>query len=315
LERSYSTPPSTKAAATPWIAPPVEAEPRSCCSRSLLKLLSGIMQKHVGELRAVAKGRLQIVRASDDLYPAVIEDRDPVAELLRLFEVVGRYEYRLSPLSHDLIFYEIPQALGGSRIEASRRLVHEEDRGIVEEAPGDGHPLLHPGRIVEEPLVGGEFQVDDPEKLVDHTPRVVRVEVVKGGEELEILPSREPPVEAPLIGGDETNRLSDPSALFDHVETVDAGFAPRREDQGAEDLYQRRLPGPVGPEDAEDLSLSDRKVDAVHRGYPFKRGPPAKIVDNPPRHHERLRQLARLNRILPDDPASIKLPLQDTATP
>ncbi len=100
--------------------------------------------------------------------------------------------------------------------------------------------------------------IDDPEEFVDHISSVVGEEVVEGGEELEVLPPGEPPVEGPLVGGDEAYRLPNPSALLLDVESVYSGFAPSREDQGAEDLDQRRLPGAVRAEDPEDLSFSDQ---------------------------------------------------------
>jgi hypothetical protein len=43
---------------------------------------------------------------------------------------------------------------------------------------------------------------------------------------------------------------------------VDLGRAPRRADEAAGDLDQRRLPGAVGPEQADELAVSDIEVDA-----------------------------------------------------
>ena len=48
-----------------------------------------------------------------------------IAELLSLFQVVGRYKDSLSPLLDDLLFYKISEALGSARIEAPGRLVHK----------------------------------------------------------------------------------------------------------------------------------------------------------------------------------------------
>ena len=75
---------------------------------------------------------------------AVVDDGDPIAELVGLFHVVRREHDGLAlrvELAHD-----VPQREAALRVEARGRLVEEEHIGIVEDRPGDHQPLGHAAR-------------------------------------------------------------------------------------------------------------------------------------------------------------------------
>ncbi len=72
---------------------------------------------------------------------AVVHDRDAVTELVRLLHVVSCQHDRLTLLVQ--IAEDLPQREAALRVEPSRRLVHEEDGGAMEDRPCDHEPLRH----------------------------------------------------------------------------------------------------------------------------------------------------------------------------
>ena len=62
----------------------------------------------------------------------MVHDRHPAAELVRLFHVVGGEDDRLA-LGVQLA-QDVPQHEAALRVEARRRLVHEQHGGFVEDA-------------------------------------------------------------------------------------------------------------------------------------------------------------------------------------
>ena len=102
----------------------------------------------VGADRALELGRACRGRA----MPAVVDDREPVAELVGLLHVVRGEEDRLAvgvELAEDL-----PQRDAALRVEAGGRLVEEQDRRAVHDRPGHHEPLRHAARQREHRRVG-----------------------------------------------------------------------------------------------------------------------------------------------------------------
>ena len=88
-------------------------------------------------------------------------------------------------------------------------------------------------------------------------------QIVKGGEELEILSAGKPPVKASLIRGDKTEGRSGLLALLYHVVTIDVGISLGGQDEGAQNLYQSGLTGTVGPQETQYLAFANLYVHAV----------------------------------------------------
>ncbi len=105
---------------------------------------------------------------ADQLDAALVEERDPVAQLLGLGHHVRRDEHGPAAV-RDALAHEAPEIEGGQRIEAACRLVEEKDLGVADQAAGDGRTLLHPGREVVHRHVGGVLQADEANQLV-HSP-------------------------------------------------------------------------------------------------------------------------------------------------
>ncbi len=89
------------------------------------------------------------------------EDRDAVAERLGLAQVVRGEQDRLACHGASARSAMNSRSVDRGRgVEAARRLVHEQDRRIVQQRPRDRHALLHPRGVVGKRPVGGLGQVD-----------------------------------------------------------------------------------------------------------------------------------------------------------
>src|SRR5262249_13457001 len=66
--------------------------------------------------------------------------------------------------------------------------------------------------------------------------------------------------------GQVANALAGLDRVPEDVLAVDGGFARRRGQVAGEDVHGRRLPGPVGAEEADDLGLVDVKADVPDGG-------------------------------------------------
>ena len=96
---------------------------------------------------------LQLGRRADGQDPAVVDDRDAVAQLVGLGHVVGGQEDR--PAGHGGLPGEdqLTDGAGGGHVQAERRLVEEEDPRVVEQAASEVHLLALAGRERADPLL------------------------------------------------------------------------------------------------------------------------------------------------------------------
>src|SRR5919201_4823269 len=76
-------------------------------------------------------------------YAASVDDRDPLAELVRLHHVVRRQDYRAAfVLSHPALDL-LADVAGRAHVQRHRRLVQEEDPGLAHQASDQVHLLPH----------------------------------------------------------------------------------------------------------------------------------------------------------------------------
>src|SRR5882724_4150530 len=199
--------------------------------------------------------------AREDL-PA-LDEGDLVAELVRLAHVVGRQhdgDPLLAPEPGDVR----ADAHRHVRVEAERRLVEEEELGVVHERLRERDPLLEPGRqiAVRNPAVWPELAyLDEP---VDARPERAAAQAV------------EPPVEGDDLADPQAPEERRPAAR--HVEpasqqgrVADDVVAEHRDgaaigrEQGGENREQRRLAGAIRAEEAEDRATLHRQRDPAQR--------------------------------------------------
>ena len=95
---------------------------------------------------------------------AAVHDDEPVAELLGLVHVVGGQHQRDALLLEPV--QPVPQHVAGLRVEAGRRLVEQQQLGLVDQRPGDREPPLHAARQRLDPLVGPVAELHELEQLV-----------------------------------------------------------------------------------------------------------------------------------------------------
>jgi hypothetical protein len=196
---------------------------------------------------------------------AAVDDRDAVAQLVRLGHVMsGQQHGAAGPLSHPL-GNERPQPARGVDVHAEGRLVQEQHLRVAHEPAGEVHPLALPGRQPVDARAGELLEVGDVDQSLDSLARLAGPHAVELGEHPQALADREDAVAAALAAGDQIDAAADLGRLRDDVVARDSRLAPRREQQRGEDLDARRLAGAVGAQQAEDLTPLDPEVDTGER--------------------------------------------------
>lgn len=96
---------------------------------------------------------------------AVVDDHDPVAKCVRLFQVMSRHEDRGPPFSQTSdVFPKVGSVLG---VQARARLVQKKDLRLVDNPQGQVQsPALAAG-VGLGPSVGNACDIDDRKHLFD----------------------------------------------------------------------------------------------------------------------------------------------------
>ena len=105
--------------------------------------------------------------------PGLVHDDQPVAQLLGLVHVVGRQDERHAALLQSI--EPIPEQVARLRVEARRRLVEQQERGLVDQRAGDGQASLHPARQRLDLVVRALGQLGELEQLVGARPTSARL--------------------------------------------------------------------------------------------------------------------------------------------
>ncbi len=205
---------------------------------------------------------LEVLGRVDREQLAVVDDREPVAELVGLLHVVRGEQDRLAvgvELAEDL-----PERDAALRVEAGGRLVEEEDRGSVHDRPRHHQPLRHAAREREHI---GAAAVGEPE-LVEQA----------GGLGLRRLRAHpeEPAVEVEvLVDARASGRACSSAARRRSAASPRSGARPRRRrrrsrrpDVGITRVVSmpggRGLARTVRTEQTEDLARVHLEVEGVH---------------------------------------------------
>ena len=190
--------------------------------------------------------------------PTVLDERQSIAQRFSLRHRVGGEDDRAPELSDHDLSDEATESQRRDRIERAGRLVHEHDRGLVEQASRDRQGLALAGRQHPEWSIDVLGHAQTRGEAVDGDRRGSPVEVAQCREELEVLAARQAPIEGPLIAVDEAHPAADRERVAGDVDAVDAGSSRCGQQQGRQHPHERRLAGPVLPEQAEHLPLWDR---------------------------------------------------------
>ncbi len=192
----------------------------------------------------------------------MVHDGDPVAEIVRLFHVVGRQDDRHPALFIEL-FDIIPNKAPGLGVEAEGGLVQKKDLRPMDQSPGDLQPPLHPPGIFLDENRGFLCQVDQLQDQIDPSSPLLPLDVVHHRMKIEVLFSGELAVKGGLLE-DDADAFPDAVPALGHVETGDLSESRRRFEKGGQHVDRGRLAGAVRPEKPEQLTLWDGKGDMVH---------------------------------------------------
>ena len=94
---------------------------------------------------------------------AVVDDHDPVGQLVGLLQVLGGEQHR-GALGHQLPD-DLPQVDPRPRVQAGGRLVQEQDRGPADQAGAQVQPAAHAPRVGLHGAVGGVGQAEALEQI------------------------------------------------------------------------------------------------------------------------------------------------------
>ena len=124
----------------------------SCTSPATrVRRAAGRVEEHVVERRlaveagALAQVGLELRGRALAHDPPVVDDRQPVAELVGLLEVLrGEEDRRAARVDAAQL---VPDRQPARRVQAGGRLVEEQDVGLVHERRGEVEPALHAARV------------------------------------------------------------------------------------------------------------------------------------------------------------------------
>ena len=196
--------------------------------------------------------------------PARGEDADPVAHRLDLREQVARQEDRQAVVTAERL-EQLEDLLDADRVDRGRRLVEDEDVGVLDERIGNPEPLAHAARVRPDLVVAAIHQADLAEDLVDCLLRGLAVQPVEVRGVTQVRATRHVVVEPDGVG-----QVADPAFDFARVarrvEPDDTGLTLGRFGQPEEHQDRGRLAGAVLPEQPEDFAAAHLEVEAVDRG-------------------------------------------------
>ncbi len=195
--------------------------------------------------------------------PRLVHDHEPVAQLLRLVHVVGRQDERHAALLESV--EAIPEQVARLRVEAGRRLVEEQQLGLVDERAGDRQAALHPARHVLDLVARPLRELGEVEQLVGAAGAFRAAEAEVPAVDHEVLADRELVVERVLLGHDAEARPDLRTVPFG-VQAQDGQRAVADRRDARDHPHRGGLAGAVGAQEAERFAGRDVEVDGVHGG-------------------------------------------------
>ena len=174
--------------------------------------------------------------------PAHLEHGDEVAHSDRLVDVVGHEEHRLGELALEAQQLLL-EPLANERIDRPERLVHEQDRRVRRERPGDADSLALAARqLRREPrAVRGRVETDEREQLLGACPPPSLGPAEQARHGRDVLEHGLVREQAGLL-----DHVADAAAQLDRVARLDVhaveqDLAARRLDEPVDHLERRRL--------------------------------------------------------------------------
>ena len=152
------------------------------------------------------------------------------------------------------------------RVEAVDGLVEDQDRRVGQQRQGDAETLAHPGRIAPGRTLADRRQVDQSERGGDPGTRASVRPAPRGGQDAQVLGSREVRVE-------DRGRDHRPDPLPGDPAQADRFAGDRHRpgvgpDEADQDAQGRRLAGAIRAEQTTHLAFLDHEVEPIEGGNP-----------------------------------------------
>ncbi len=190
----------------------------------------------------------------------MVQERDPLAKGLRFLKVVRRENDGVA-LRVEFA-HEVPEAVPQLHVHARRRLVQDDDRGLVHERLADQDSPLHAARKSRHFFVRLVRQAELFQQFVN--PRVIFQEAVVPALLAQDLPHGEEGIEGDFLRHDADRGLRQ-ARLGEDVVPEHRDRARVRHDDAGEDADQGAFPSAVGAQQAEDLAFGDVKGNVGER--------------------------------------------------
>jgi hypothetical protein len=182
---------------------------------------------------------------------AVVDDGDPVGELVGLLQVLGGQQHGGAGV-HQLADQR-PQVPAAGRVQPGSGLVQEQHLRAADQAGGQVEPSAHAARVGLDLPVGGLSQADARQQLAGAAAGLAARQAVEAADQLDVFPAGEVIVDRGVLA-------SQPDAgphllgMLADIDAGDAGAAGVGWEQGGQDADQGCLAGPVGAEQAVDTA-------------------------------------------------------------
>jgi hypothetical protein len=158
---------------------------------------------------------------------------------------------------------DAPDRLGRHRVDALERLVKEQHFGVVQQRGREADLLAHAGRVVDDQLVLGAGQVEHVQQLrgpLVHLGPGQSAQPARVGEQ---LPPRQPLEQPQPLGqhpdpGLHLDRIA-PHVVPDHLDRPLV-----RPEQPGDHGERGGLPGPVRPDEPDELARGQLQIDPAH---------------------------------------------------
>ena len=184
---------------------------------------------------------------------------------------MGAHEHGLAPRGelHD-------QPEDGTRrlgVEACRRLVEEQQVGLVQHRAGEGQAGPHPRRVRADAGPEGVLDAESLRRVRAPLVDPVARDLEELGAVAEIVVAGQPVVQGRAGGDDAAATPHRGSVRSGRVHAVHPHAAPVRGQGARHEAHDRGLPGAVGSEEHRDRTRRDREAEGIDR-HDIAEGPP-----------------------------------------
>ena len=208
--------------------------------------------------------RLQLGRCSDRDDLAAVDDRDAIAQRLRLVHIM-RGERNCEPGLAPQPLEQVPHGAPALRVKSDGRLVEEQYFRRMNQPARDLQPPAHPTRVGLHEIVGALSQAHQVDKMLRPLAPQAPGEIVEPAIDVDVLPPGEVEVGGQRLRN-HADRLAHASGLTRDVEAGDESLARGRHDQRRQHPAERGLARAVGSEQAEKLATPNFETHMIDGG-------------------------------------------------